>query len=251
MKTFLLVEDDRILSKLVKAILETTLGNSVKILCAYTVKEALEIAKLTHIDIFMFDVLLPDGNGIEIARELRKTTHPFTPMMIASSIDDLKTQVNVNNELDVFLYITKPYDPTELIPKFESILKRLNKPIGDYVALKKGSKRYKIDLNDVILVDKIANEKQIEIYILDPDTGKVRIQGFPMQSLEAFQKLLSDARDLVRVNQSTFVNPKFVDYYDGLDNEVHLKHTNRIVSIGKTYKDSVKLLFRQDVMFDD
>jgi DNA-binding response OmpR family regulator len=243
MRTLLFVEDDKLISKKVKLTIEAEISSEVRILCAYTVQETLEIVKVTHIDIFIIDVKLPDGNGISLAKELRKT-HEFTPMMIASSVNDLRTQVEANNELDIFLYLTKPYVPNELIPDIKSILKRLRTPIENCIVMKKGSKTFKIDLNQVIMVVKVTGEKQIEIHMYDEKQEQMSIQTFPMQSLEKFNTLLNDPRDLIRINQSSFINPKFVEYYDGIENEVHLKNTSRLITIGKNFKDNVKLLFK-------
>ena len=243
MKTLLFVEDDKVISKKMKLTIEAELGEEVRILCAYTVQEALEIVKVTHVDIFMIDIKLPDGDGLELAKELRKT-HEFTPMMFASSVDDLQTQVQANNELDIFLYVTKPYNPRELIPDIKNVLRKLKTPMKNYISLKKGSKTFKIDLTQVIMVEKITGVKQIEVYVLDAKQEKVSTQVFPMQSLEKFHILLNDVRDLVRINQSTFINPSYVEYYDGLENEVHLKHTDRLVTIGRNFKNNVKLLFK-------
>ena len=243
MKTLLFVEDDKVMSKKVKLTIEAELGEELRVLCAYTAEEALEIAYATQIDIFMIEIKLPDAEGIEFAKKLRKT-HEFTPMIIASSVDDLKTQVEANNELDIFLYLTKPYTPIEVIPSLKTVLRRLRKPIENYFKLKKGTKSFKIDLNHVILVEKVTGEKQIEVHIFDSKEGKTFIRTFPMQSLDKFHMLLNDPRDLIRVNQSSFVNPRYVEYYDGLDNEVHLKYTNRLVTIGRNYKSNVKVLFK-------
>ena len=243
MKTLLFVEDDKIISKKVKLTIEAELGEEIKVLCAHTVQETLDIVKISHIDIFMIDIKLPDGDGIELAKELRKT-HEFAPMMIASVVDDLSIQVEANNELDIFLYLTKPYEPRELIPNIKSVLKRLKTPIKNYIALKKGSKTFKIDLTNVIMVEKITGAKQIEVHVLDTKEETTSTHTFPMQSLERFHTLLTDVRDLVRINQSTFVNPSFVDYYDGLDNKVHLRYTDRSVMVGRNFRTNIKLLLK-------
>lgn len=243
MKTLLFIEDDKVITKKLKLAFEAELGDSIRVLCAHSGKEALAILDATHIDIFILDLKLPDSDGIELAKQIRET-HGQSLMMIASSVGDLRTQVNANNELDIFLYVTKPYVPSELIPNIKSALKRLNTPTGKFMTLKRGAKVFKINLNDVILVEKVKGDKQIEVHMFDEKKEETFTQVFPMQSLEKFNTLLNDPRDLVRINQSVFLNPKFVEYYDGLENEVHLKHTDRLITIGRTFKDNVKLLFK-------
>lgn len=243
MKTLLFIEDDKVISKKLKLAFEAELGDSIRVLCVHTGKEALEMIEVTQIDIFILDLKLPDCDGIELAKQIRET-HLKSLMMIASSVDDLRTQVNANNELDIFLYVTKPYSPNELIPSIKSALKRLDTPTEKFITLKRGAKVFKINLNDVILVEKVKGDKQIEVHMFDEKQGKTFSKIFPMQSLEKFNSLLNDPRDLIRVNQSVFLNPKFVEYYDGLENEVHLKHTDHLIMIGRTFKDNVKLLLK-------
>jgi len=243
MKTLVFVENDKVISKKVKSTIEAELGEELKVICAYTAAEAYEIIQTIHADIFILDLQLPDVDGLTFAKELRKT-HEFTPMMIASSVDDLKVQVEANNKLNIFLYLIKPYAPAEIIPSLTTVLRRLRQPPGNYFRLKKGTKYFKVDVNEVILVEKITGGKQIELHIFDPNKGQTFIEKFPMQSLDKFHNLLNDPRDLIRINQSAFVNPRYIDYYDGLENELHLKYTEKWVMIGKTYRNNIKALFK-------
>lgn len=243
MRTLLFIEDDKIISKKLKLAFEAEFGESLRVLCAYTGQEALDIIDAIHIDIFILDIKLPDYDGIELAKEIRET-HGQSLMMIASSVDDLRTQVDANNELDIFLYATKPYAPSELIPNIKSALKRLDAPKARYMSLRKGTKVFKVNVNNVIFVEKIKGDKQIEVHMFNAKNEETYSHIFPMISLEKFSQVLNDPRDLVRINQSVFLNPKYVEHYSGLENEVHLKHTDRLITIGRTFRDNVKLLFK-------
>ncbi|MCL2559332.1 MAG: response regulator [Turicibacter sp.] len=243
MKTILFVEDDKLIHQKVKLAIELELMGEVRVLSAYSAKEARGFVSLMHIDIFIFDIKLPDGDGVELAREIRRMNET-APMIFTSSVNDLRTQVEINNSINILLYLQKPYEANELVLNLKSIIRRLGKPVKHYINLRIGAKTFKINLNNVVLVEKVKSDKKIDVYILDPLTQDVEIKTFPMQSLEKFQERLNDSRDLLRVNQSAFVNPKYVDYYDGSENEIHLNHVKRVVTIGRTFKGNLKILLK-------
>lgn len=243
MQTILLVEDDKILSNKIKKTLEIELDDTATIFTAYSVQEALDISEMTNIDLFILDIKLPDGDGVELGKELRKT-HEFNPIMIASSVSDPITKAEINNDLDIFLYLTKPYNPSEMLPKIKGNLKRLKSPNNNIIMLKKGVQQFKVDINEVVLVNKIKSLKKIEVISLNQETSEVSSREFTMQSLDMLPDFLNDPKDLIRVNQSQMINPRFVDYYDGIKGEIHLKGIDELPTIGKLFKDKIHLLFR-------
>ena len=69
MKHILVVEDSSTIRKLVASLLK---ANDITIYEAEDGIEALELAKKNHIDLMISDCLMPEMNGLELARELRK-----------------------------------------------------------------------------------------------------------------------------------------------------------------------------------
>lgn len=65
----LLVEDEKILSKSIKMILERA---EYEVDTAYDGEEALEYAKTAIYDLMILDVMMPKLNGYQVARQLRK-----------------------------------------------------------------------------------------------------------------------------------------------------------------------------------
>lgn len=112
MKKILLVEDDR---NIVLG-LEFLLKKQYNITIAYSRKEAME--KLTaHYDMILLDIMLGDGNGLDIAKEIKNI-----PILFLTARDDEESIVaGLNLGED---YLTKPFRNQELLARIEKILAR-------------------------------------------------------------------------------------------------------------------------------
>ena len=242
MQTILFLEDDKVINQEISTGLKAGLGDIAQVLSAYTIGEAHQMMQDFKIDLAIIDIEFPDGNGIDIARELRKEDENM-PIMVASSHMTEQLHMELNNELDLFLALKKPFSAEEILPRIKSNLQKVKKRQEPYLSLKDGRTRFKIPISKIIKVETIKNLKRIEMTIFNEDTGEISTQEFPMQSMEDFMKLLGDSKVLLRIHQSTVVNPDFVLHYDGAVNELHLKHTKRVLSIGKTYRETTGILF--------
>ena len=117
MNTLLLVEDDETLNANIKLALETE-GYSV--IAVRTVAAA--EAAVPDADLIILDVTLPDGNGIDLCRRLRKSTQ--TPVIFLTSCDD---EADIIRGLDSGGddYITKPFRLKELFSRIRANLRRI------------------------------------------------------------------------------------------------------------------------------
>jgi two-component system, OmpR family, KDP operon response regulator KdpE len=88
---------------------------------AGTVKEALDQAALQNPDAAILDLLLPDGDGIEICREIR--TWSQMPIIVLSAVgeDDQKVRALEEGADD---YVVKPFSPRELVARLNAVLRR-------------------------------------------------------------------------------------------------------------------------------
>jgi len=241
MQTILFLDDDKVINQTVTTELKAALGDTAQILSAYNLTEARKIWKEIEIDLLILDIKLPDGDGIEFAREVRREDD-FMPIMVVSSHAEY-LDMKLNNELDLFLGLQKPIVVSEILPRIKGNLKKVKLQETPYLALKDGRIRYRIPISKVIKSETIKGSKRIELTLYDRDTEEVTFQEFPMQSMEDFMKKVPDVRGLIRVNQSTAVNPDYVIHYDGALNELHLKHINKVSSIGVTFREAAGLLF--------
>ena len=117
MNTILLVEDDETLNKNISLALET---EGYKVLAANTLAAAEALA--SKADIIILDVMLPDGNGVDFCKRLRKTVQ--NPVIFLTSCDD---EADIVRGLDSGGddYITKPFRLRELFSRIRANLRRI------------------------------------------------------------------------------------------------------------------------------
>jgi two-component system, OmpR family, KDP operon response regulator KdpE len=87
-----------------------------------TVAEALDAAALTPPDAAILDLLLPDGSGIELCRELRSWSR--MPILVLSALDEEERKVQAL-EAGADDYVGKPFAPRELIARLEAVFRRI------------------------------------------------------------------------------------------------------------------------------
>lgn len=117
----LLVEDDEKLRRLTKTYY---IREGYDVSEAATVEEALIKWRKKMPDIMILDVMLPDGTGYEILKEMREISKLPVIMLTARSEENDKL---LGFELGVDDYVTKPFSPKELIARTRVILKRAGK----------------------------------------------------------------------------------------------------------------------------
>jgi two-component system KDP operon response regulator KdpE len=88
---------------------------------AATVAEALDEAALHAPDAAILDLLLPDGDGIEITRRLREWTQ--APILVLSAVGEEEQKVRAL-EAGADDYVTKPFSPRELVARLRAALRR-------------------------------------------------------------------------------------------------------------------------------
>lgn len=90
--------------------------------CAWAknAKEARELFKLEKPGVILMDIGLPDGNGLDLAREFRKLRKDFV-LLFLSALNDPETKVE-GLEIGADDYITKPFALKELILRLNRIL---------------------------------------------------------------------------------------------------------------------------------
>lgn len=117
--TVLVVEDDVIILEGLKISLEQ---EGYTVVYASTVKTALEIVHTNKkINICLLDVMLPDGDGYQICKEIRKTSQ--IPILFLTACDDeVHTVLALEQGADD--YISKPFRIRELLARMKAILRR-------------------------------------------------------------------------------------------------------------------------------
>ncbi len=97
---------------------------------AETVEEALDAAAVRPPDAAIVDLVLPDGDGIDVLRGLREWSQ--MPVLVLSAIGDEEAKVRAL-EAGADDYVTKPFGPRELIARLEAALRRVGAGAGEPV----------------------------------------------------------------------------------------------------------------------
>jgi two-component system KDP operon response regulator KdpE len=88
---------------------------------AETAAEALQVATLQRPEAAILDLVLPDGDGVEVCRELRTWT--AIPILVLSAVGDEDHKVRAL-EAGADDYVTKPFSPRELVARLNAALRR-------------------------------------------------------------------------------------------------------------------------------
>ena len=118
MNTILLVEDSESIIMGLKYSLEQ---EGFKVITAKTIKEAKEY---NEYDLILLDITLPDGNGFDFFKEIKKKED--VPVIFLTALDE---EINIVKGLDLGAedYIVKPFRVKELISRIKVALRRYNK----------------------------------------------------------------------------------------------------------------------------
>lgn len=144
-----------------------------EVIAAATGPEGLEAFERSGADLVLLDVMLPGMSGVEVCRELRKTS---TVPVIMLTAKDSEIDKVVGLEIGADDYVTKPYSFRELLARMRAVLRRgagSGAEPGDEEALEVGPLR------------------------LDADRHEVRVRGelvgFPLKEFELLELLMRNA----------------------------------------------------------
>jgi two-component system KDP operon response regulator KdpE len=88
---------------------------------AETAAEALQVATLRTPDAAILDLVLPDGDGVEVCREIRRWSQ--MPIIVLSAVGEEDAKVRAL-EAGADDYVTKPFSVLELVSRVRALLRR-------------------------------------------------------------------------------------------------------------------------------
>jgi DNA-binding response OmpR family regulator len=115
----LVVDDDRVIQQLLEVNLELE-GYDVQL--AGNGDDALKILRTFQPDVVLLDVMMPKLDGREVCRRIKgdpETAH-IPVVFLSARAQDM--DVNSGLELGASAYITKPFDPVDLLDTVEKVL---------------------------------------------------------------------------------------------------------------------------------
>jgi DNA-binding response OmpR family regulator len=118
-KKVMVVDDDAKTVELVRLYLDR---DGYEVLTAYNGLEALRLARDSCPDLIVLDLMLPDVDGLEVCRTLRRESDVPIIMLTARTTDQDKL---AGLDLGADDYVTKPFSPKELLARVRAVLRRL------------------------------------------------------------------------------------------------------------------------------
>lgn len=117
----LVVDDDRQIVRLVKAYLEES---GYTVFTAYDGEDAMRVLRHERPDLVVLDIQLPGRDGWEITRRLRADAQlaSVPVLMLTARVED--TDKIMGLELGADDYMTKPFNPREVVARVRAILRR-------------------------------------------------------------------------------------------------------------------------------
>ncbi|MBB6716509.1 response regulator transcription factor [Clostridium gasigenes] len=114
----LIVDDEKEIRDLIEIYLKSEGYKTIK---AENGEEALDILKTEEVDLIILDIMMPKLNGIEACLKIREERE-MPIIMLSAKSEDLDKILGLNTGADD--YLTKPFNPLELIARIKSQLRR-------------------------------------------------------------------------------------------------------------------------------
>lgn len=166
-QTVLVVDDDMEIAKSIQLYLE---NQGYNILLAYDGEQALLKFKENKVDLILMDIMMPKKNGIEATMLIRNES--VVPIIIISAkSEDSDKIMGLNIGADD--YITKPFNPMELIARVNSALRRY----------KKYGNTYSEETSEIIRIGGIELNKETKQVLVDGEEVKVTALEFKILHL--------------------------------------------------------------------
>ena len=145
MKKILVVDDEKPISDIIKFNLKK---EGYDVYTAYDGEEALQKVEEINPDLILLDLMLPKIDGLEVAREVRKT-HNMPIIMVTAK--DAEIDKVLGLEMGADDYVTKPFSNRELVARVKANLRRQSTTMAEAQAAEEESKNNDIAIGDLVI----------------------------------------------------------------------------------------------------
>ena len=169
-------------------------------------QSALEAVSREQPALVVLDVMLPKLDGFEVCRRLRASNDPTSILMLTARDDDIDKVLGL--ELGADDYLTKPFNPRELVARVKAILRRGERKAGDSAPIHLG--------------DLTIDPARREVHLASSQPLDLRTQEFDL--LLTF----AEHRGLVLTRQQILQKAWGFDFYGQTRTvDVHVAHLRR------------------------
>jgi two-component system, OmpR family, alkaline phosphatase synthesis response regulator PhoP len=166
---------------------------------------ALAAVARQHPALVVLDIMLPKLDGFEVCRRLRSLNDPAAILMLTARDEDIDKVLGL--ELGADDYLTKPFNPRELVARVKAILRRTERKADDSSPIQLGD----------LTIDPARREVRIDTQLLD-----LRTQEFDLLFT------LAEHRGLVLSREQILQKAWGFDFYGQTRTvDVHIAHLRR------------------------
>ena len=179
----LIIEDDE---KLVELLTDFLTNFAFQISAALHPQEGLDILEKGSFDLVILDVMLPDMDGFEVCKQIRKDS--LIPIIMLTARGDVMDKI-VGLEIGADDYLAKPFEPRELVARIQSVLRRSNNEsksgIRQFGDLSINLNNHEVKLKGNIIPLTSTEFQLLQLFIQHPD--EVLSRDLIMESVQGIE----------------------------------------------------------------
>ncbi len=220
--TILVCDDDK---EIVEAISIYLKQEGYTVIPAYNGKEALQLAKEQEIHLIILDIMMPEMDGIHALLKLRENSS-IPVILLSAKSEDVDKILGLNVGADD--YVTKPFNPLELIARVKSQLRRYTKLGGMEIP----------DNNNILVNGAIMLDREQKLVTVDGEPVKLTPTEFKILQLlmENVGSVFSSAQIYERIwEEDAYATDNIVS--------VHIRRIREKIEIDPKNPDYVKVMW--------
>jgi len=157
MKKILVIEDD---AAILKGLEESLRLESYNVISCGDGEEGYKKAKKEKVDLILLDIMLPNKNGIDICRDLRRDKIETPILMLTSKKEEMDKVLGL--EIGADDYVTKPFSIRELHARIKALLRRSTDVVSELEELSFGKVHVDFKKHEAQ-----KNKKKVEMTVME------------------------------------------------------------------------------------
>jgi two-component system alkaline phosphatase synthesis response regulator PhoP len=180
----LIVDDER---KLVQGLAAYFRQAGYETLSAYDGRAALESARRDRPDLIILDLMLPEIDGMEVCRQIRRNSD-VPIIMLTARVEEADMLIGL--EVGADDYITKPFSPREVVARARALLRRASGNVTAAVTLRGGEIELDLERRSVRVTGRPIELTPTEFELL---AALMRHPGRPLSRAQLLDLVVGDA----------------------------------------------------------
>ena len=226
--TILIVDDDIDILEALKIYLSK---DEYRLLTAQNGKDAVDIVKAETVDLVLMDIMMPIMDGIKATEEIRKITNIPIILLTAKSEDNDKV---VGLDCGADDYITKPFNPSEVLARINSQLRRYHQ-LGGVSA----------DTNELVIGGIVLDDSTKKVTVDDNEVALTPMEfGILKMLMKQPGKVFTSAEIYKKVWNNEPIGSESVI-------AVHIRHLREKIEIDPSEPRYIKVVWGQGYKMED